>query len=491
MARRRTPTVFISHREEDKSIALLIAQFIRDESGRGYSVFLSSHPKFKGVRAGAEISAELREAIADCDVFLLIYSRRDADWSWCMWEWGVACHPRSQKSTMMVLQCGCEEPKISTGSRLLDLRKQEAVFEFVKQYLTDKEVFRNGKAVAGQYEDDVLEAKATKLHADLFPLIKDIDPPKERSPWPYLQIAVPLETAREINTENAALDINAQIELVKKSATISIADKEGLKLFGRIGLTQNISLSKLARKVNAITRTEHTPLLDYCCRQIAEACADRTPHIVAMSVKDQEGVSEFVPVVTKVHEGGYLKTVLVDLYFVQLPSNTNSSQYKFLGKSQFHWKPLNRQFEEMKLLCVSENMRSQQKNRLPVLENFVVRYVIDRAGVDEFIVVNHAHAADLTILDLLADERMRSSFQHSFAFVDINCSAVQAKAKIGGIVQNVFMTLNGLPQEPILGWLREEEDIGEESRSLDNEREDPSASAPMTFDTALVAAIGN
>ena len=98
LARTRNPTVFISHREADKSLALHIAKFIKDESGKGYIVFMSSDPKFKGVRMGKEISAELREAIANCDVFLLIYTRRDVDWSWCMWEWGVASHPRSARN---------------------------------------------------------------------------------------------------------------------------------------------------------------------------------------------------------------------------------------------------------------------------------------------------------------------------------------------------------------------------------------------------------
>ena len=178
---------------------------------------------------GKEISAELREAIANCDVFLLIYTRRDVDWSWCMWEWGVASHPRSEKSTMIVLQCGSDAPKINAGKRQVDVRQREEVLEFVKQYLTDKQMFRHGKAVADRYSDDVIESKANALFENLLPLIRDIDPPIETSTWPYLQVEVPLETVQRIGNEEASLRPGCAGEIGERVSEGVGARRQGLE----------------------------------------------------------------------------------------------------------------------------------------------------------------------------------------------------------------------------------------------------------------------
>jgi TIR domain-containing protein len=487
MARIQKPSIFISHNESDKKIALQIANFIKDESGKGYSVFMSSDPKFKGVRMGEDISVELREAIANCDVFLLLYTRKDVDWSWCMWEWGIASHPSSEKSTMIVLQCGSDAPKINAARRRVDVRVREDVLEFVKQYLTDKQMFRHGKAVAGHLADDVIEAKANALFERLSPLVKDIDPPVERSTWPYLQIAVPLETFEKISSEATPLDTDAQIKLIKESARVSVAGGKALNIFGRLGLTQNILLSKLARSVSGATGRKETPLLDCFCRQIAEASADKIPSIEAISVRGPEQEMEFVPVVTKVQIVGYLKTVFFDLYFLSLPKAPfKSVASEMLPKSDFYWKPLDKHLEHYKLVALSESMKTQEKNRLPVLdEKDVARYVIPRAAIDEFIVENRLRAEELTVADLLTNEHMRTTFEQSFAFVGVDDTMENARAKISGNVRDVFVTQTGLPQEPVRGLLTEV-DLAQEVQGRDTKR-GVSLSTPVTSDQVRVA----
>ena len=98
-------------------------------------------------------------------------------------------------------------------------------------------------------------------------------------------------------------------------------------------------------------------------------------------------------------------------------------------------------------------MRGQEKNRLPVLESNVVRYVIHRAVIDEFIVANHERAKELTIHDLLADDSRRAILEQSFAFVSIDDTLEQARTKITGNVRDVFVTQTGSPQEAVRGWL--------------------------------------
>ncbi len=452
MARARKPAVFISHSEGDKAIASYIAQFIKSESGNRISVFLSSDPRFKTVRMGEEISVEVGEAIADCDVFLFVYTRKDVDWSWCMFEWGMASHPSSAKSTMIVFQCGSDEPKIHAARRRVDLRVREDVYEFVKQYLTSKQVFRSGKAVA-DHPEDIIKEKANLLFEGLAPLIRDIDPPVQTSTWPYLQISVPLETVQKITSETSPLDTEAQLNLLKESAKILKADEKVLNVFGRIGLAHNVLLSKIARSVTGITGRRHTLLLDCCCQQIAEASADTIPSIRTVTVQGLGQGIEFVPVVTKVQRVGYLRTVLFDLYLLSRPAASSKSVSEAMLR-HFYWKLWDTQLEQSRLVDISKNMKKQKKNRLPVLdENEVIRYVIHRASINEFIVANLSRADQLTMHDLLADERMRATFEQSFAFIAIDDSLEQARAKITKKVRDVFVTQTGSPQETVRGWL--------------------------------------
>ncbi|HEY4900879.1 MAG TPA: hypothetical protein VIH91_08695 [Terriglobales bacterium] len=444
---------------------------------------MSSDPKFKGVRIGEEISVELREAIANTDVFLLVYTRKDMDWSWCAWEWGVASHPLSKKSTMIVLQCGSDAPKINAARRRVDVREKEDVLELVRQYLTDKQMFRNGKAVAGHHTDEVIEAKANALFERLSPLVRDIDPPVERSTWPYMQIALPLETFERLSSEITPLDTDGQINLIKESARVSVAEGKVLDIFGRLGLAQNILLSKFARSIAGATGRKQTPLLDCCCRQIAEASADKIPSIQAISVKSAEQQAEFVPVVTKVQRVGYQKIVFFDLYFLSLPTAPSKSvASEMLPKSGFYWKRLNKHLEQSKLVDISETMKTQEKNRLPILDDKnVVRYVIHRAAIHEFIVSKLPNTAELKVSDLLADEQMRMTFEQSFAFVGIDDTLEQARAKISGSVRDVFVTQTGSPQEPVRGWLTEV-DLAQEAQSRDKKLVSVPASSPITPD---------
>src|SRR5437764_4371065 len=163
------PLLFISHKHSDKAIAEVLGNFIRSEAVRPIRIFLSSSPGFEGVRFGKGISGELKTALAEADVFLLIYTSADEDWSWCMWEWGVANHPASANTTMVVLQCGSDSPKVDTGTKRVNVRKIEEVQAFVKQYFTDAGLFPSlkGQALAGHFAKDVLDKKADQLFADL------------------------------------------------------------------------------------------------------------------------------------------------------------------------------------------------------------------------------------------------------------------------------------------------------------------------------------
>jgi hypothetical protein len=104
------PLLFVSHKHSDRQIALALARFIEERSAARIKVHLSSSPDFQGPRFGKALNAQLREALWKTKVLILVYTSPDQDWSYCMWECGMASHPQSPNTTVIVLQCGADVP---------------------------------------------------------------------------------------------------------------------------------------------------------------------------------------------------------------------------------------------------------------------------------------------------------------------------------------------------------------------------------------------
>ena len=107
--------------------------------------------------------------------------------------WGVANHPASADTTVIVLQCGTQPPVVDTATRRVNIRKLEEVQAFVKQYFTEPTMFPSlkGEALAPFFTQKDLELKADRLFSAVKPLVAPFDPTVEWSTWPFLQIELP------------------------------------------------------------------------------------------------------------------------------------------------------------------------------------------------------------------------------------------------------------------------------------------------------------
>ena len=85
------PLVFISHRTPDGAIASKVAGLLREWTGNQVRVHVSSDPAFEGPAPGSRLNDQLKLALAQSDVVLLVYTSPTEDWSYCMWECGIAC----------------------------------------------------------------------------------------------------------------------------------------------------------------------------------------------------------------------------------------------------------------------------------------------------------------------------------------------------------------------------------------------------------------
>ena len=72
-----TPSLFISHKHSDARIADVLGTFIEAKSTGRVKVHLSSNPDFEGPRFGKGLNAQLRQALWNTDVLILLYTSAD------------------------------------------------------------------------------------------------------------------------------------------------------------------------------------------------------------------------------------------------------------------------------------------------------------------------------------------------------------------------------------------------------------------------------
>ena len=94
--------LFLSHKHSDARIAFQLADFLRRESGGRVVIHLSSDARFDGPKFGPNVNAQLRKALWDSDAFVLLHTTPDENWSYCMWECGVATDPNSPDTAVIV-----------------------------------------------------------------------------------------------------------------------------------------------------------------------------------------------------------------------------------------------------------------------------------------------------------------------------------------------------------------------------------------------------
>ena len=147
----REPTIFISHKHADRSIADAVREFVERKSNREVAVYQSSSGKSQGPELGRPLTNELKNALWKVGIVILIYTSEDQDWHWCMWECGVATNPHSPDTRVIVFQCSPEIPRVFQDQVRVNARNKDDVLKFVREFLTHTHFFPEfGRALAPQ-----------------------------------------------------------------------------------------------------------------------------------------------------------------------------------------------------------------------------------------------------------------------------------------------------------------------------------------------------
>lgn len=276
-------TVFISHRLEDGDIAKIIYDALSDASGE-VEFYVANDSEHRNTPVGGSLSDGIAKALSETELVLLIYTHDDEDWSWCMWETGVATNPLKADSTRVVpISLTGEVPKVFDGKLSVMTNNQNSVRAFFKQFCTDPDFFPGLNRPLTQRTDRWIEERADALYEK----IRDARPSSTRR-WRrcdrFLLRASPeaVELMRR-DTENmpAGDDINTFLEMVH----VIEPSREVSAHFGVAESLQQPTLAELrarwenCRNATDIPRSHNRPWTIVLCEELWRICNDYSSNL--------------------------------------------------------------------------------------------------------------------------------------------------------------------------------------------------------------------
>lgn len=266
------PTLFISHKHVDSKIADVIRLFISERSGGHINVFQSSSAWADAPKAGRNLNKQLREVLWKTDVLILVYTHPDQDWSYCMWECGVATHPASPDTKIILFQCLDSSPALFNDQVNVNVFNLEDVRKFTNDFLTSPDFFPTLSAPVTDFQSHSQEVM--NAAENFFKELKQSLPPaqeelvEEWPAYPFLQLQIPLQQAEQVSKEWEAKAIQDAYEIIKSECEIITVDKYCEQLFGVPSFERGSRLKDLVAIWQEACPHSQSQWVDALCDQI-------------------------------------------------------------------------------------------------------------------------------------------------------------------------------------------------------------------------------
>jgi hypothetical protein len=311
------PLLFISHRHGDRPIADVLRKFVTDRSGGRIAVFQSSSAQAENPRVGRELQKELKEHLWAAGVVVLVFTSPEEDWSYCMWECGVATHPASPETKIVVLQCGPRPPSVYADAVRVNAQDPVGILKFTNDFLTGSDFFPDyGEAVAPGFSanGDEVQQAARQLHGALQEVIPSN--PEEGEDWatvPFLRLQLTFAEVDGIRKLDPAKGARAVLD----AARVNEIDAEAKRLFGLGRVDQFAPFSRLVEAWQQGRPDESTRWIDELSEQIRIGSHWRLPRLGWQLMKsvDNTDRAKYSPILSRVRSVPRQRCHQFDVYF--------------------------------------------------------------------------------------------------------------------------------------------------------------------------------
>jgi hypothetical protein len=311
------PLLFISHRHADQPIADVLRKFVTDRSGGRIAVFQSSSAQADNPRVGRELQKELKEHLWTAGVVILVYTSPEEDWSYCMWECGVATHPASPETKIVVLQCGPQPPSVYSDAVRVNALDPTDVQKFTNEFLTSPDFFPDWReAVAPGFSPngDEVQQAARQLHEALHEVIPSA--PEEGDDWatvPFLRLQL---TYTEVDAIRQ-LDAVEGGRAVREAARVKDIDGEAKRLFGLGRVDQLAPFTRLVEAWQQGRPDASTSWVDELVEQIRVGSHWRVPRFNWQLINsvDNADRAKYAPILSRIRSVPRQRCHQFDVYF--------------------------------------------------------------------------------------------------------------------------------------------------------------------------------
>jgi hypothetical protein len=446
------PLVFISHKHSDREIAETVARFVKKSSAGKVRVHLSSSPDFDGPRLGQPLNDQLKRALAAADAVILVFTSDTEDWSYCMWECGVATNPNDPRpTTVVVVQCTTDEPKVFKDQLRVDARNLDSVQGFVKALLTSTDIFARRDAPITGFSAEGSEVKdfAADLHGQLAGVLPSGVGAEQSTPTsPYLRIRLDDQAAKDLQTSYLGRERDQSLEILKSRT--EIAESSGAEnLFGMV-LRPESTLGDVLADWCDDHDGEEPRWFSALAEQIEAALVGKLRPVKWAPYQTTIGQAD-VPYVAASRRIG--TGVEFDVYMVPFAPRPIPVREKMITVDQMYFKDAaDEPLDEIRLMSLLKDMSAHNASRLPIFDGGQPRSIVHKATINDFIVQaieSGAEVPELTLQDLLTQRA--DELEESYAEVSVDATieeAVDAMAAKPGC-QDVYVMRDGA----VVGWL--------------------------------------
>ena len=451
------PLIFISHRHADRAIASKVAALLREWTGSQVRIYLSSNPDFEGPTPGAQLNDELKHALGESDVVLLVYTSDSEDWSYCMLECGIAIDPNDQKKTeVVVLQCVPAGPKPFADCLRVNLYEVDSIRRFLALFLTTTELFSNRSEPVTGFTDQSPEIKqfSERLCTEVGLLIPNaIAQPEERATSPSVRVEIDRDALTALQ-QHALDDASADAIVLDAAQVVKHRPDD---LFGfelREGMTLSTIGARLRLKDGSVPRW----LLSLAA-QVRTAAAGGYP-VGEWAPFCVEGDQCTIPLVTKSISFPITGAMQFEASFMPVLSRPVPVVERMIPiDSMFHKNLGDCPADKILLADLRAEMKKDNRSRVPILdEQRRPAYIIHGSVIADFLTDLATTGTDIravTLADLVADQALRELVSRSFAVVSRTATMGDATQALQAVenCQDIFVTSDGTPEGTVLGWL--------------------------------------
>lgn len=321
------PLLFISHKHVDKKIADVISSFFTMHSGGGVDVFQSSSPWADAPRFGRNLNKQLRETLWHTSIFILIYTAADHDWAYCMWECGLASHPKSPDTKIILFQCAGVAPAVFSEQVNVNVRDRADIQKFTNEFLTSPDFFPGFATAITKFQP---RSRAVVTAAtDLFQKLEGVLPPEETDPsidwpsYPFLQLELDFSHIEQIRKLGAKRTVSAN-KIIKQGCIVSATDKYCEQLFGALGFSRDLTFKQLAKSWKEKYPDSHSKWVESLCTQLRAAALSRFPTTSWEIMQGFNDTTWRAPVLTRVRNIPSRKCMQFDIYFFKFEVDSGS-----------------------------------------------------------------------------------------------------------------------------------------------------------------------